>query len=75
MVDTIVFGNVANTYRAFLNDNFVDENDFNLFIEKCNSLKLYNTDSQVNYEDKIITLSTCEYSQKNGRLVIIAKKI
>ncbi len=24
--------------------------------------------------DKLVTLSTCEYSQKNGRFVVVAKK-
>ena len=74
----IVFKTVAysnKTFKYYNYNNFVDENEFNQFIEKCNNLKLYNTDSKINYGDKLITLSTCEYSQKNGRLVVIAKKI
>ena len=27
------------------------------------------------YGDRLITLSTCEYSAQNGRLVVVAKKI
>ena len=54
---------------------FQNEIEFNNFIEKCNNLKLYDSDSEINFKDKLITLSTCEYSQKNGRLVVIAKKI
>ena len=27
------------------------------------------------YDDKLITLSTCEYSRKNGRMVVVAKRI
>ena len=27
------------------------------------------------YGDKLITLSTCEYSRTNGRMVVVAKKI
>ena len=27
------------------------------------------------YGDKLITLSTCEYSRKNGRMVVVAKRI
>lgn len=44
-------------------------------IEKCRNLEFYNTDVNLQYGDKLITLSTCEYSQKNGRMVIVAKKI
>ena len=27
------------------------------------------------YGDKLLTLSTCEYSQRNGRMVVVAKKV
>lgn len=27
------------------------------------------------YGDKFITMSTCEYSQKNGRMVVVGRKI
>ena len=27
------------------------------------------------YGDRLITLSTCEYSAQNGRLVVVAKKV
>ena len=30
---------------------------------------------QIPYGDKLITLSTCEYSRTNGRLVVVAKKV
>lgn len=31
--------------------------------------------SAAQYGDKLITLSTCEYSQNNGRFVVVAKLI
>ena len=27
------------------------------------------------YGDKLITLSTCEYSRTNGRMVVVAKQV
>lgn len=44
-------------------ENFVNEN------------KIYRTDKKFEFGDVILLLSTCEYSQKNGRLVIAARKI
>ncbi len=73
VLKTIAYSN--KTFKYYNYNNFQDEKEFNYFREKCNNLKLYNTDSEINYKDKLITLSTCEYSQKNGRLVVIAKKI
>lgn len=52
-----------------------DEEEFNENIEQFKKLSLYDTGVDVSYEDQFITLSTCEYSQKNGRMVIVAKRI
>lgn len=32
-------------------------------------------EAEADYGDKLLTLSTCEYAQTNGRLVVVAKKI
>ena len=64
-----------NGFKYYNYTNFYNEQEFNSFIENCRNLEFYNTDVNLKYGDKLITLSTCEYSQKNGRMVIIAKKI
>lgn len=55
--------------------DFKDEDDFNSFMEIVNSKKLYDTDKEAEYGDKLISLSTCEYSATNGRLIVMAKMI
>lgn len=65
----------ANCFQYF---NFVKankENDFSAYIEKCKALSFYDTEVNAEYGDKLITLSTCEYSQNNGRFVVVAKLI
>ena len=42
---------------------------------ECKALSLYDTGIMAEYGDKLITLSTCEYSRKNGRMVVVAKRI
>ena len=37
------------------------------------SKSLYNSESETEYGDLFITLSTCDYSIKDDRLIIIAK--
>lgn len=49
--------------------------EFNAYVEQCKALSLYGTGITANYGDQLITLSTCEYSNKNGRLAVVAKKI
>lgn len=55
--------------------NLEDEREFETFINKCKELSLYDTQKIAKYGDKLLTLSTCEYSQNNGRLVVVARKI
>ena len=71
-----VFKTVAYTgfkYYEFINSSSEDE--FNTFIKRCKELSFYDTGKTAKYGDKLLTLSTCEYSAKNGRLVVVAKKI
>ena len=55
--------------------NFNDEQELNTFAQKCKELEFYSIGIEIDYGDKLLTLSTCEYSNKNGRMVIIARKI
>jgi sortase B len=50
------------------------QTEFNQFIDNINSLSLYNTDVETTFGDQLITLSTCDYTQENGRMVIVARK-
>lgn len=55
--------------------NATSEADYNSFLEQCRELSFYNTEDTAKYRDKLITLSTCEYSLNNGRMVVVTKKI
>lgn len=52
-----------------------DETEFDEYVSRCKALSFYNTDITAEYGDKLITLSTCEYSSQNNRLVVVARKI
>ena len=49
--------------------------DFNAYVSKCKELSFYDTGVSAEYGDKLITLSTCEYSRQNGRMVVVAKQV
>ncbi|MDL2249654.1 class B sortase [Lachnospiraceae bacterium OttesenSCG-928-J05] len=73
-----VFKTVAYSAEGFRYYDFVNaenEKDFNEYVSKCKELVLYDTDIEAEYSDRLITLSTCEYSAQNGRLVVVAKKV
>lgn len=73
-----VFTTTASIGQGFEYHMFVDaagEEDFEDYVSDCHANEIYDTGITAEYGDKLITLSTCEYSQVNGRLVIVAKRI
>ncbi len=73
-----VFLTTATAGEGFSYHLFVDADtpeEFDRFVDTCKTLSLYETGVNAQYGDKLITLSTCEYSQTNGRLVVVARRI
>lgn len=51
-----------------------NEEEYNNYINKCKKASLYDTKKSAQYGEQLLTLSTCEYSQEDGRFVIVARK-
>lgn len=68
---------------GYLNEGFAyhlfvdadNEAEFNSFISTCKRLDFFDTGVTAEYGDKLICLSTCEYTMDNGRFVVVAKRI
>lgn len=70
------FKTVAYSGEGFKYYHFVQAENaeaFEAYIAECKALALYDTGVTAEYGDKLITLSTCEYSRTNGRMVVVAK--
>lgn len=64
--------------NSFLYYEFIDAEtpaEFDEYITDSKALALYDTGVTAVYGDKLITLSTCEYSNENGRFVVVAKRV
>ena len=73
-----IFKTVAYSQDGFRYYDFVNADtaeDFDGYIAKCKELALFDTGVNAQYGDKLITLSTCEYSRNNGRLAVVAKLV
>ena len=73
-----VFKTTANlgegfTYQRF--ENAANKQEFDEFVSNCKKLSFYDTGITPQYGDKMICLSTCEYTLDNGRLVVAAVRI
>lgn len=52
-----------------------EEGDFEKAWERIRSQWFYDTEVSLSQEDELLALVTCEYTLKNGRILVIAKRI
>lgn len=52
-----------------------DEETFDRYMRGVMANRLYDTGETAEYGDQLLSLSTCDYHEPNGRLVVVAKKI
>ena len=72
---TVVYTGSENEFKYFQFSDAETPEQFDGYIAKCKEKALYDTGVSAEYGDKLITLSTCEYSNTNGRLVLVAKRV
>ena len=73
-----VFATTSSVGKGFKYHYFINaagEEDFRDFVDTCKELSFYDTGIDPEPGDKFITLSTCEDTLINGRLVVVARKI
>lgn len=57
---------------------FIDaqsEQEFDSYMNDMAEMSLYDTGVTASFGDQLLTLSTCDYQEKNGRFVVVAKKV
>ncbi len=57
--------------------NHIDmtEDEFGEYIKEVNARSYFNTDIDVAFGDKLLTLSTCDYEYDDTRFVVVARKL
>lgn len=53
----------------------VSEVEFDSNMREMAAVSLYDTGVEASYGDRLLTLSTCDYQETNGRFVVVAKKV
>ena len=61
------------TYHIY--DTFATEKAFNEYVSTCKNLSLYDTGIIPDFGDKLLTLSTCDKSISDGRLVVVCRLV
>lgn len=60
-------------YYQFYNAN--SEEEFQSYMNEMKAISLYDTGVSATYGDSLLTLSTCDYVEKDGRFVVVAKRV
>ena len=60
-------------YYQFIEAN--SETEFDSYMQEMSKLSLYDTGVTAQYGDSLLTLSTCDSSQTDGRFVVVAKRV
>lgn len=71
----VYYKNEKNVFKYYFFINAEDENEYNYYINESKKASIYDTHKTAEYGEQLLTLSTCEYSKKDGRFVIVARKV
>lgn len=73
-----IFKTTADLTKGFsyhVYDTFATEKAFNEYVTTCQNLSLYDTGIEPVYGEKLLTLSTCDKSISDGRLVVVCRLV
>ena len=71
----VYYQSEKDVFRYYYFINAESEEEFNDYVKNSKKASLYNIEATAEYGDQLLTLSTCEYSQEDGRLAVVARKI
>lgn len=69
-----VYRKTDDTFRYYQIAKVKSSTDIDSYIKNIKKIALYDTGVTVKNSDKLLILSTCEYSTEDGRLAVIARK-
>ena len=71
----VYYKSEKDVFRYYYFVNAENEQEYNNFVNNAKKVSIYDTGVTATYGDQLLTLSTCEYSQEDGRFVVVAKKV
>ena len=64
----------TDVFRYYYFIDAEDKEDFDYYVSESKKASLYDIETTAEYGDQLLTLSTCDWSQKDGRFVVVARK-
>ncbi|TVY03087.1 class B sortase [Cohnella terricola] len=69
-----VYRKTDDVFKYYQIEGVSTSDEFDLYTQNIQKLALYDTGVTARYGDKLVVLSTCEYSTTDGRLAVVARK-
>jgi len=63
------------TFKYYQMIEIASEKEFASNMKSMQEISLYDTGVQAEYGDQLLTLSTCDYGEDDGRFVVVAKRV
>ena len=73
VVDTSANGEHGFNYSEYI--NLDDKETYQSYIDNIKERSIHRIAASATFGDELLTLSTCDYTMKNGRLLVVAKRI
>ena len=71
----VYYQDETNVFRYYQFVNAKNQKEYESYINNSKKASLYDTGKTAEYGERLLTLSTCDYSQKNGRFAVVAKEV
>lgn len=70
----VYYKDEKNVFRYYYFVNAETEEEYKNYVSSAKEVSIYDTGVTAEYGEQLLTLSTCEYSQEDGRFVVVAKR-
>lgn len=64
----------TDVFRYYYFIDAENKEEFDYYVSESKKASLYDIETTAEYGDQLITLSTCDWSQQDGRFVVVARK-
>ena len=71
----VYYTHETNVFRYYYFLNATNKSEYDAYILESKKASLYDTGITADFGEQLLTLSTCDYSVQDGRLVVVAKKV
>ena len=70
----VYYKNEEDVFRYYYFVNADTKEEYEEYVDNCKKASIYDIDISAEYGEQLLTLSTCDYTQENGRFVVVAVK-